>query len=172
MAAIDSTSHKSKKYFYSLLKVSLVLIIGLFFASQILAQTYGNPYQQNNLSRRSAFRQEIARLNITVERAGQIPLPMSLVPRVQEGDILRVQMLDEPINGIRPSDSFWDWTLTVAFINPSRNELEQESVSREIYFKRDGWYRDHAFKVPYDSQPVFFLYPKPNMLIAKVNQGE
>ncbi len=156
-----AASHSFFSQFYGSLRRALILSVISLFASQIFAQTYRAPIRQNNLSRRSAFRQEIARLNITVERAGQIPLPMSLVPRIREGDILRVQMLDEPINGIRPSDSYWDWTLTVAFINPSRNEVAEESVSREIYFKRDGWYRDHAFKVPYDSQPVFFLYPKP-----------
>ncbi len=123
--------------------------------SQSYQSSYPNGYQGKR-----AFQQEIARLEITVERKGHSPLPISLVPRVQKDDLLRVKMLDEPINGIRPEESFWDWTLVVAFVNPSRNEVENESVSREIRFKQEGWYREHLFKVPYDSQPVFFLYPK------------
>ena len=138
----------------------LFLLVGLsLIASPILAQNYQSSYQ-NGFRGKRAFQQEIARLEITVERKGLTPLPISLVPRVQKDDLLRVKMLDEPINGIRPEESFWDWTLVVAFVNPSRNEVEQESVSREIRFKRDGWYREHLFKAPYDSQPVFFLYPK------------
>ena len=130
-----------------------------FGAISTLAQNYG--YQQGNSSRRQAFRQEIARLEITVERGLNSALPLSLVPRVAKGDLLRVRLLEEPINGIKPEDSFWDWSLVVAFVNPSRNQNETESVSREINFRRDGWYNEHQFKVPYDSQPVFFLYPKP-----------
>lgn len=37
----------------------------------------------------------------------------------------------------------------------------EESVSREINFRKSGWYKEYSFRVPYDSQPVFFLYPKP-----------
>ncbi len=137
------------------------IVFGILALSPVslFAQSYQSGYPSNYI-RRNAFQQEIARLEITVERKGSMPLPISLVPRVQRNDLLRVKMLDEPINGIRPEESFWDWTFVVAFVNPSRNEVEEESVSREIRFKRDGWYREHLFKVPYDSQPVFFLYPK------------
>ena len=192
----DSRGHFGLRGFHNCLKSHLVkhlrpsLWLGLFssllifaflvpFSSSVSAQTYG--YQAGGYPdgyvRKSAFQQEIARLQITVERVGQTPLPISLVPRVQKSDLLRVQMLDEPINGIRPEESFWDWTLVVAFVNPSRNEIEEESVSREVYFKRDGWYREHLFKVPYDSQPVFFLYPKPKYRkkikkLIKKNYGE
>lgn len=144
---------------HNLFHIIWICLFLLLQSNQAFAQYAQNGYP-NNFSRRNAFQQEIARLEITVERAGETPLPMSLVPRVQANDVLKIRMLDEPINGIRPDESFWDWTLVVAFINPSRNENEEESVSREINFKRDGWYREHSFKVPYDSQPVFFLYPK------------
>ena len=140
----------------------IFISLGAFFLTfPAIAQTYNQFTYQSSYTQRKAFRQEIARLEITVERAGQIPLPMTMVPRVRKHDLIRVRMLDEPINGIRPNESFWDWTLVVAFVNPSRNKREEEGVSREIYFKRDGWYQEHLFKVPYDSQPVFFLYPKP-----------
>ncbi|MEZ5345231.1 MAG: hypothetical protein R2681_06695 [Pyrinomonadaceae bacterium] len=138
--------------------LSLVIIL-LSLPVFVFSQTY-QPYYQGMPQGERAFQQEIARLEITVERAGEIPLPITLVPRVEKDDLLRVKLLDEPINGILPNESLWDWTLLVAFINSSRNEAELESVSREVNFKRDGWYREHVFKVPYDSQPVFFLYPK------------
>ncbi|NNE99941.1 MAG: hypothetical protein HKN25_13050 [Pyrinomonadaceae bacterium] len=141
-----------------LISLSIILLASI----SAHAQTYG--YQSGypaGYIRKSAFQQEIARLEINVERKGQIPLPISLVPRVRKDDIVRIKMLDEPINGIKPDESFWDWTLTVAFVNPSRNEVEDESVSREIRFRQEGWYREYKLKVPYDSQPVFFLYPKP-----------
>jgi len=141
-----------------------ILLQAFFVCSFLLAlgnQAFSQNYGPGNLAGRKAFTREIARLEILVDRKREESLPMNLVPRVQAEDVIRIRMLDEPINGIRPSESHWDWTLTVAFVNPSRNEVEQESVSREIYFKRDGWYREHRVKVPYDSQPVFFLYPKP-----------
>lgn len=141
-------------------KFILSFSILLFSISgQLYSQTYQPGYSGINQGER-AFQQEIARVEITVERSGEIPLPMTLVPRIQKDDLLRVKLLDEPINGILPNESLWDWTLLVAFINPSRNEIGAESVSREVNFKRDGWYREHVFKVPYDSQPVFFLYPR------------
>ncbi len=166
----DNLSHPTA--FFGEIRKNFALHMGVMFSVFILiaaasgsvfAQTvtYNNPYQTSQTSRASAFRQEIARIVVTVERTGETPLPISMVPRVQTGDLIRVRMLDEPINGVSPDESNWDWTLLVAFVNPSRNEAEQESVSREIQFRRDGWYREHMFKVPYDSQPVFFLYPKP-----------
>ncbi len=136
-----------------------ILILSFLIVPNGYTQTY-QPGYTNELQGKKAFQREIARVEITVARPGEIPLPITLVPRVQKDDILRVKMVEEPINGIRPNESLWDWTLLVAFINPSRNEVEQESVSREVNFKRDGWYREHLFKVPYDSQPIFFLYPK------------
>ena len=39
-------------------------------------------------------------------------------------------------------------------------KLKKNQFQKKFRFKRDGWYREHLFKVPYDSQPVFFLYPK------------
>ncbi len=129
----------------------------------INGQNYTTYQQQDipsNFIRKSAFHQEIARLDITVDREGVGALPIALVPRVQKNDILRVRMLDEAVNGIKPDESFWDWNLVVAYVNPARNELEDESVSREVNFRKEGWYKEHLFKVPYDSQPVFFLYPK------------
>ena len=163
--AIGESFFKKLTKFHDCLKLYLGTRVFVFAVLTILsvtplfAQNYQSGYP-NSFRGKRAFQQEIARLEITVERKGNTPLPISLVPRVEKGDLLRVKMLDEPINGIRPEESFWDWTLVVGFVNPSRNEVEQESVSREIRFKRDGWYREHLFKVPYDSQPVFFLYPK------------
>ncbi|NNF00873.1 MAG: hypothetical protein HKN25_17790 [Pyrinomonadaceae bacterium] len=142
---------------------------GGFFAASVLiiltavgalGQTY-NTYQ-NHLRNQNGVRQEIARLDITIEREGGVPLPIKMVPRTRAGDIIRVRMLDQPINGILPDQSQWDWTFVVAFANPSRNKNSPEAVSREVNFRRDGWYREHAFKVPYDSQPIFFLYPRQN----------
>ena len=125
----------------------------------VFGQSY-SPYQSNN--RGNTFRQEVARLDITVERAGKAPLPISMVPRVRANDVIKVRMLDQPINGIKPDKSRWNWTLVVAFVNPSRKNDFNESVSREVNFRREGWYRAHALKVPYDSQPIFFLYPREN----------
>lgn len=113
------------------------------------------------VSRSSIFRQEIVRLEITVQRAGKQAIPLTEVPRVQAGDTLKVRMLDEPVGGIKPDQSMWDWTLLIAYINPNRNDDKRKSVSQEIRFKEKGWYREYFFTVPYDSQPVVFLYPKP-----------
>lgn len=120
--------------------------------------------QQGNISanfiRKSAFQQEVARFDISVERAGETALPISLVPRVRKDDIIHLRMLEEAVNGIKPDESYWDWTLVVAYVNKARNENIEDSVSPEINFRRDGWYREYLFTVPFDSQPVFFLYPK------------
>ena len=157
LSTAKNSQHFPDKKIVKLLRALLICSFLLAFGNQAFSQNY----RPGNLAGRKAFTREIARLEILVDRKGEESLPMNLVPRVQAEDVIRIRMLDEPINGIRPSESHWDWTLTVAFVNPSRNEVEQESVSREIYFKRDGWYREHLVKVPYDSQPVFFLYPKP-----------
>ncbi len=144
-------------------RLILFLFKSLFLLFLLIANGYTQTYQPaytNGVQAKKAFQQEIVRVEITVERSGKIPVPITQVPRIQKDDLLRLKLLDEPINGIRPEESLWDWTLVVAFINPSRNEVEHESVSREVNFKREGWYREHLFKVPYDSQPIFFLYPK------------
>jgi hypothetical protein len=71
-------------------------------------------------------------------------------------------MLEEDIGGMKPDQSNWEWTFLTAFINPGRNNDSEEAVSQEINFRKTGWYREYSFVVPYDSQPIFFLYPKPN----------
>jgi len=141
--------------------IPILIAIALVLSSYaVRGQSFDQTQFRGNFIPRNAFQQEIARLEITVEREGHIPLPLTMVPRVRKGDLIRVRMLDETINGIKPDESFWNWTLVLAFVNPSRNKKQEESVSREINFKRDGWYREHLFKAPFDSQPVFFLYPK------------
>ena len=82
-------------------------------------------YQQNNsYIKSSVFRQEIAKFEINVVREGKSPLPITQVPRVQQGDILKVKLLDEAVNGIKLDQSQWDWTFLVAFINPSHRMVE------------------------------------------------
>jgi hypothetical protein len=156
--------------------VGLVVVLQIFLNLNLYSQPFNQPnyYQQPNtnyLQKSQAFRQEIARFEITVQREGRMPLSLSQVPRVQEGDVIKVKLLDEPVNGIKLDQSLYDWTLLVAFINPNRKfvdgerkskEVNQSSVSEEIQFRKKGWYREHSFTVPYDSQPVFFLYPRPN----------
>ena len=105
-------------------------------------------------------------MEINVAR-GERVLPITQVPRVQKGDVIKMHLLDEAAGGIKPSESYWNWTFLVAFVNPNRKgtdknkDGEQSSVSEEIQFRKGGWYKEYSFIVPYDSQPVFFLYPKP-----------
>jgi hypothetical protein len=164
--------------------ILLLFVFGIIFAPQIGAQqsfqqSSYNPQPNTNYLRSSqAFRHEIARFEITVHREGRLPLSLSQVPRVEKGDLIKVRLLDEAINGIKLDQSLYNWTLLVAFINPNRkfsasgqgpvvsgqkgeNRSAQSSVSEEIDFRKKGWYREHSFTVPYDSQPVFFLYPRP-----------
>lgn len=115
----------------------------------------------NYLKSSAAFRQEIARLDISVRRAGRT-LPITEVPRAQKDDVIKIRLLDEAVGGIKPDQSNWDWTLVVAFINPNRGYDQEKSVSEEIRFRKSGWYKEYAVTVPYDAQPVFFFYPKPN----------
>lgn len=152
---IDNPLHISKV----LISLAFSLLIILFNNQSIYSQQYqtSSPY----VSQSSIFRQEIARLEITVQRAGKQALSLTQVPRVQAGDVLKVRMLDEPVGGIKPDQSQWDWTLLIAYINPNRNDDKEKSVSQEIKFKEKGWYKEYFFTVPYDSQPVVFLYPKP-----------
>jgi len=104
-------------------------------------------------------------------------MSITQVPRLEKNDVLKVKMLDEAVNGMKPDQSNFDWTFLVAYINPGRNSDSENSVSQEIQFRKTGWYNEYTFTVPYDSQPVFFLYPKPKYrakilnLIAK-NQEE
>lgn len=100
-------------------------------------------------------------MEINVVRGGKYILPITEVPRVQKDDVIKVRLLEEPINGIKPDQSNWDWTFLIAYVNPSRNLDKEKSVSEEVRFRKTGWYREYFFKVPFDSQPVFFLYPKP-----------
>jgi hypothetical protein len=152
------------------------IIVIAAFADSALAQTYPQypqqPYygnqqydpngQDENYSSKSPFKIEVGRLEASVYRPGEEPLPLSQVPRLNQGDVLKVKIANEPVNGIMPHQSNWDWTLLVAFINPSRNNATEETVSQEIRLRDKGWYNDNFFTVPYDSQPMIFLYPKPN----------
>ena len=147
------------------LNVIFTLNCFVAYSQDMLSQTYlQTPYQDNSnyLSRSKAFNKEIARLEINVLRAGKSPLPITQVPRLQKDDVLKIHLVDEQINGIKPDQSGYDWTLLVAFVNPIRNSDSRTSVSQEIRFRKTGWYKEYAFQVPYDSQPIFFLYPKPN----------
>lgn len=129
--------------------------------SSATSYTSGNQQSKNYLSNSVAFRQEIARMEMNVVRGGKF-LPITQVPRVEKDDVIKVRMLDEAVGGIKPDQSNWDWTFLVAFVNPNRNNDKQKSVSEEIRFRKTGWYKEYSFQVPYDSQPVFFLYPKAN----------
>lgn len=103
--------------------IFLFLIPGVFRISaqqmqtQYFAQTNNN---QNYMRSSSAFRQEIARFEMTVHRAGKQPLPLSQVPRVQQGDVIKVKLLEEAVNGVKLDQSLYNWTMLAAFINPNR----------------------------------------------------
>lgn len=149
--------------------IMLFSIIFVLNSLKVSAQDYSQPYnysgnfQANNyMANSSAFKQEIARLEINVVRQGKGQLPISQVPRLQKDDILKVRLLDEAVNGIKPDQSNWQWTLSIAYVNPALNGDFDKSVSEEIQFKKTGWYKEYSFVVPYDNQPIFFLYPKPN----------
>src|SRR6478672_10626471 len=152
------------------------LICGAFFLSIIFgftaaySQTVYQPnnfianqpqYNNNYMANSAAFKQEVARMEINVVRAGKDSLPITQVPRLEKNDVLKVRLLEETVNGIRPDQSNFDWTFSVAFINPGRNNDSEQSVSEEIQFRKSGWYKEYSLVVPYDSQPVFFLYTKP-----------
>lgn len=157
----------------------LVILTSIFFQTSVSAQdeyqqypqqypNYNqptNPYGQpdENHSAKSPFKLEIAKMEASVYRQGEEPLPLSQVPRLNQGDVLKVKIANEAVNGIMPHQSKWDWTLLVAFINPSRNNSTEETLSQEIRLRESGWYNDNFFTVPYDSQPMIFLYPKPKM---------
>lgn len=140
----------------------LVLSCLSFAFSQTSFQpNYFTGNQTNNyLARSTAFNQEVARIEINVARNGEGTLPVTQVPRLRKDDVLKVRLLDEQVNGVKPDQSNWDWTFLVAYINPGRNNEREQSVSREIQFRKTGWYKEYTFIVPYDSQPIFFLYTK------------
>ena len=121
-----------------------------------------NNGNDNNYYANSPFKTEVARLDAIVYRNGKEPLPLMEVPRLNEGDILKIKLANEPVNGVMPSQSNLDWTLLVAFINPSKGQDKNSILSEEIRLKDSGWYKDNFFKVPYDCQPIIFLYPKGN----------
>lgn len=133
------------------------------YPQQVYNQQY-DPYgqQDENYTAKSPYKLEIAKIEASVYRPGEEPLPLSQVPRLNQGDVLKVKIANDAVNGIMPHQSNWDWTLLVAFINPSRNNTSEDTVSQEIRLREKGWYNDNFFTVPYDSQPMIFLYPKPN----------
>ncbi len=168
----ENIKRKSSLFFVetrNLQFISVVLgFIFIFGVTAIFPQEYSQPnyytpapQNRNYMANSTAFKQEIARMEINVVRAGREPMSITQVPRLQKDDVLKVRMLEEPINGAKPDQSNWDWTFLVAFINPGRNNDKESSVSAEINFRKSGWYREYSFTVPYDSQPIFFLYPKP-----------
>ena len=144
---------------------NLILFITVFCLNIInISAQYSSYYAappQNGFSNSKVFRQEIARFEVTVSRDGKPALPLTQVPRVEEGDILRVKLLEEAVGGTKPDQSNFDWTMVVTFINPNRNDNDPRSVTEEIRFRDKGWYKEHVFRVPYDSQPIIFLYTKP-----------
>ncbi len=160
-----------------LFSINLLVCALLFsvFSTVLQAQTYPQQYPQQpyynqqgdpnqndeNFTAKSPYKLEIAKLEANVYRPGEEPIPLSQIPRLNQGDVLKVKISNEAVNGVMPHQSNWDWTLLVAFINPSRNNASEETVSREVRLKDVGWYNDNFFTVPYDSQPMIFLYPKP-----------
>lgn len=127
------------------------------------AFTVGQPqYNNNYLSNSSAFKQEIARMEINVIRQDKIPVSITQVPRLQKDDVLKIRLLDEQVNGTKIDQSNWNWTLSVAYINPGIKKDKESAVSEEIQFRKSGWYKEYTLVVPYDCQPIFFLYSKPN----------
>lgn len=148
---------------------SLILIFFLFGLSSLHAQYVYQPNSYapgqpntNYMANSTAFRQEIAKVEINVVRDGKAKLPITQVPRLQKDDVVVVRLLDEAVNGVKPDKSNWDWTFVAVFLNPGANTDKEKAVSEEIQFKRQGWYREHSFVVPFDSQPMFFLYSKSN----------
>lgn len=162
---IFALNSKSIQLFSINCAIILCFISGL---TAVYSQTVYQPYnftanQPNNnyMANSTAFRQEIARMAINVVRDGKNTLPITEVPRLAKNDVLKVRLLEELVNGVKPDQSNFDWTFLVAFINPGRNTDTENTVSEEIQFKKSGWYKEYTVTVPYDSQPIFFLYTKP-----------
>ncbi|MBX7174289.1 MAG: hypothetical protein K1X72_25170 [Pyrinomonadaceae bacterium] len=148
--------------FFILLVVAFFISSGkLAFAQQPFQNNFVINQPNNYMANSTVFRQEIARMEINVVRAGKAPLPINQVPRLEKDDILKVRLIDEAVNSLKPDQSNFDWTFLVAYINPGRNDDSNKTVSEEINFKKRGWYKEYSFLVPYDCQPIFFLYPKP-----------
>ena len=147
----------------------ILFVVIASFLTAINAQTYQQYPQQpyynqqdpngsdENYSAKSPFKIEVARLEASVYRPGEEPIPLSQIPRLNKGDVLKVKIANEPVNGIMPHQSNWDWTLLVAFINPSQRNGSEETLSQEVRLKEKGWYNDNFFTVPYDSQPMIFF---------------
>lgn len=165
--------NRQKRVTKAIFTLRFIYLLGIFciFPLPAFAQTYttqfapGQQQPQNYLKNSAAFRQEIMRMEINVVRGNQ-SLPITQIPRVQKDDVIKMKLLDEAVGGIKPDQSMWDWTFMVAYVNPNRRAdvkegNNQSAVSQEIQFRKSGWYKEYSFKVPYDSQPVFFLYPKP-----------
>ena len=132
----------------------------VYYPQQNSTNGYDNGYD-NNYSANTPFKTEVGRIDASVYRDGKDPLPLMEVPRLNQGDVLKIKMANEPVNGIMPDQSNLDWTLLVAFINPSKGQDKTNSVSEEFRLKESGWYKDYFFKVPYDSQPIIFLWACP-----------
>lgn len=172
---------------FSFLLFSIICIFGV---SNVFSQTMyppnnimpNQPYNiipnqpyNNFMANSTAFKQEIARMEINVVRQGKMPLPITKVPRLEKDDVLKVRLLDEQVNGVKPDQSNFDWTFLVAYINPGRNSDSQKTVSEEINFRKRGWYKEYSFVVPYDCQPIFFIYPKPeyrNKILSLVGKNQ
>jgi hypothetical protein len=167
----QKNASKKVMIIHALVWVFLVVVSGISVTAQTYPQYPQQPYynqqydpngqQDENYSSKMPFKVEIGRLEASVYRPGEEPLPLSQVPRLNKGDVVKVKIANEPVNGIMPHQSNWDWTLLVAFINPSRNNSTEETLSEEVRLRDKGWYNDNFFTVPYDSQPMIFLYPKP-----------
>lgn len=178
--ALQLKPHLFSKTLKSLVRFAacLFLITGSFSAisAQTYSSTYATTYPNNQQNNQNAARQEIARLEINVVRGNEI-LPITQVPRIRKGDILKVRLLDEAVSGIKIDQTQWDWTLVVAYANPLVNKEKEETAAQEIRFRKTGWYQTYSFTVPYDSQPVFFLSPRGNfrgqvMKAMSKNYGE
>lgn len=159
----------------------LVICVFIFEESKANAQVYPqnnfmiNQPNNNYMANSTTFKQEIARMEISVVRAGKTPLSITQVPRLEKDDILKVRLLDEQVNSLKPDQSNFDWTFLVAYINPGRNSDSNKTVSEEINFRKRGWYKEYSFVIPYDCQPIFFLYPKPqyrSKILSLVNKNQ
>ena len=171
---VQYLTNKSK---FSYLAVCFLALMGTAYGQNVQNNFVRNQPNRNLMANSTAFRQEIARMEINVSRLGHESLPIAQVPRLQKNDVLKVRLLDEPINGLKPDQSNYDWTFLIAYINPGMKNDGARIVSKEVNFRRSGWYKEHSFVVPYDSQPIAFLYPKPQyrskiLKLIKKNQED
>jgi len=120
----QSSNNKIRdRYFASPLR--LFFLAACFFAmiggangQYVQNNLLSNQPNRNPMANSSAFRQEIARMEINVYRSGHDPLPMAQVPRLQKNDVIKVKLSEDPINGVKPDQSNYNWTFLIAFINP------------------------------------------------------